>query len=409
MPSESPSSPSKATLDLLFKLIAFDTTSRNSNLALIAFVQDYLRSFSVESSLVYNDDGKKANLYATMGPADRGGILLSGHTDVVPVDGQSWSTDPFHATLMGSRIFGRGAADMKSFVATALAFVPEFARAALHTPIHLSLSYDEEIGCIGVRDLIDILKTSPYKPRMCIVGEPTKMEVVVAHKGKYYIRVHVRGRAGHSSLSPLHVNAIEMAAELIVFMRRLGQRIAVTGPFDSEYEIPHLTIMTGVIKGGVNLNIVPKECWFDFEIRDLPQDDPEAILAEIKRYAEEVLEPEMKKIDPSSGFSFDEVSVRPSLSTGVEDEIVRMTKALACQCRHGSVSFGTEAALFQKRGHIPSVVCGPGDIDQAHKADEFIELDQIASCENFMRKLLIQAALPESDGTQSEVAGATPS
>ena len=391
-------SPSKATLDLIFKLIAFDTTSRNSNLALIAFVQDYLRGFNIESSLVYNNDGKKANLYATIGPSDRRGILLSGHTDVVPVDGQSWSTDPFNPTLTGTRIYGRGAADMKSFVATALAFVPEFARAALQTPIHLSLSYDEEIGCIGVRDLIDILKVSPYKPRMCIVGEPTKMEVVVAHKGKYYIRVHVRGRAGHSSLSPQHVNAIEMAAELIVFMRRLGQRIATSGPFDVEYEIPHLTIMTGVIKGGVNLNIVPKECWFDFEIRDLPEDDPEAVLGEIKRYAAEVLEPEMQKIDPLSGFSFEEVSVRPSLSAGVDDEVVRITKALARQCRHGSVSFGTEAALFQKQGHIPSVVCGPGDIEQAHKADEFIELDQIARCENFMRELLIEARAPAGSG-----------
>jgi len=395
MSTTTSSVPSKETLDLLDRLIAFDTTSRNSNLALIDFVREYLRGLNVDSTLVFNRDGKKANLYATVGPADRRGILLSGHTDVVPVDGQTWRTDPFKATLSEGRIYGRGAADMKGFIAAALSLVPEFARGGLQTPIHLSFSYDEEIGCIGVRDLIDILKTSPYRPRMCVVGEPTKMEVIVAHKGKYYIRVRVRGRPGHSSLSPLHVNAIEMAAELIVFMRSLAKRRALSGPFDGSYEIPHLTIMTGLIHGGVNLNIVPGECWFDFEIRDLPQDDPEQILDEIKRYAREVLEPEMKEVDPSCGFTFEEVSIRPSLSTDPGEEVVQLAKRWACQCGHGAVSFGTEAALFQKSAHIPSVVCGPGDIEQAHKADEFITLEQIGRCERFMRELLTEATLPE--------------
>jgi len=380
-------SPSDVLLDLIGTLVAFDTTSRNSNLALIDFVQDYLKKFGVESSLVYNDDKQKANLYATVGPQDKRGILLSGHTDVVPVDGQAWDTDPFKATLAGDRLFGRGTADMKSFIAAALAAVPALCSRPLGIPIHFSFSYDEEVGCVGVRDLIHILKDAPYKPRMCIVGEPTNMKVVIAHKGKYYIRARVRGQAGHSSLSPLYVNAIEMAAELIVHMRRMGQKIARIGPYDNAYEIPHSTIMTGVIHGGVNLNIVPRECWFDFEIRDLPQDDPDRVLDEIKAYAQDVLVPEMHRLNPDTGIDFESVSLRPSLDTDSSEEVVRMAQDLARQSGHGKVSFGTEAALFQKHGGIPTVVCGPGNIEQAHKANEFILLEQLVEIEAFMQRL----------------------
>lgn len=386
--------PNETSIDLIRKLIAFDTTSRLSNLALIGFVQEYLARHGVKASLVYNNDRQKANLYATIGPQEGRGILLSGHTDVVPVEGQAWSSDPFSARIDNDRIFGRGSADMKSFIAVALGFVPELVRRPIQTPIHFSFSYDEEVGCVGVRGLIDILKGAPYKPRMCIVGEPTEMKVVLAHKGKYYMRVHVRGRGAHSSLSPLAVNAIEFAAELITHMRKIGKRFADAGPFDADFDIPHSTIMTGVIHGGTNLNIVPNGCWFDFEIRDLPQDDARTILDEIIAYAKEVLEPEMHATDLETGFDFEEVSLRPSLDTGPDEEVVQFAKSLVERQDHGKVAFGTEAALFQRMGDIPTVVCGPGNIEQAHTPNEFITFEQVAKCEAFMQRLVERVREP---------------
>ena len=386
-----PAAPQAITIDLIRRLIAFDTVSSNSNLALIDFVRTYLADFGIESSLVYDKSRQKANLYATIGPGDRRGVLLSGHTDVVPVSDQTWRTDPFQASIRDGRIYGRGSADMKSFIACVLGAVPELVRAPLRTPIHLSFSYDEEVGCVGVRDLIAILKDSPFKPRMCIVGEPTGMDVVIAHKGKYYLRARVRGSTGHSSLSPRYVNAIEIAAELIVHMRKLARRFSTSGPFDRDFDVPHLTIMTGIIHGGVNLNMVPKECWFDFEIRDLPRDDPDVVFDEIKRHAREVLEPEMHAIDPGTGIDFEDVSLRPSLQTEPDNEVVQLAQRLSCGCRIGKVAFGTEAALFQKHGGIASVVCGPGSIEQAHKPDEFIEFEQIVRCERFMQNLVDRA------------------
>ena len=375
------------SLDLIKKLVSFDTTSRDSNLALIDHVREYLAGFGVESQLVHNEDGRKANLYATLGPKDKAGILLSGHTDVVPVDGQDWKTDPFTPVIKDGKLYGRGTCDMKSFVGVVLAFVPEFLKRGLKTPIHLAFSYDEEVGCRGVRRLIDVMNRMPVKPAMCIIGEPSHMEVTIAHKGRRSYDVHVRGFEAHTSLSPTAVNAIEYAARLIVHLWEMDRRFAKEGPFDDDFDVRHSTVQPALIQGGITYNVVPKDCRFNFEYRHLPGHDPEAIIGEIKAFARDVLEPEMRKIHPNAGITIEEFSVIPGLDTRADEEVVAFVKALAGRNDHNKVAFGTEAGLFQKTAGIPTVVCGPAHIDQAHKPNEFIALDQIAKCETFMRRL----------------------
>jgi acetylornithine deacetylase len=372
---------------MIDRLIAFDTTSRLSNLALIDFVRGYLEDLGVESELVYDAERRKANLYATVGPRDIGGIMLSGHTDVVPVDGQEWHSEPFTATEKEGRLFGRGTADMKSFLAIVLALLPEFTERRLKTPIHLALSYDEEIGCIGVRGLIAELAQRPVKPRLCIVGEPSEMRPIVAHKGKRSWRCRVHGFECHSSLAHAGVNAVEAAAELVARLKEMARRFRDHGPYDAEFSPPYTTIHTGTIQGGTALNIVPKECSFEFETRHLPGDDPQAIFAELRRFAEETLLPEMRAVRPETGIAFEEMSAFPGLSTASDAEATQLALALSGANSTGKVSFGTEAGLFQEAG-IPTVICGPGSIEQAHKPDEFIALDQIQHCEAFLRRLL---------------------
>ena len=379
--------PSPASLEMIGKLIAFDTTSRNSNLRLIGFVRDHLARLGVESHLIHNADGTKANLYATLGPQDKPGIALSGHTDVVPVDGQEWASDPWQTTSRDGRLFGRGACDMKGFLGIVLTFVPELLRRELHTPIHLAFSYDEEIGCVGVRRLLDILKEMPIRPKACIIGEPTSMKVTVGHKGKKSVRCHVRGFEAHSSLAPRAVNAVEMAAEVIVYLRGMGKRFAAEGPFDNDYDVAHTTVHTGVIHGGTALNIVPKDCHFDFEFRFLPGQDVAAMFEEVRRFAEETLQPAMRKIAGDTGFTWQELSAFPGLATAVDSEIVELAKALTGGNSTIKVAFGTEAGLFHETG-IPAIICGPGSIDQAHKPNEWVTLEQLALCETFMRRLM---------------------
>jgi len=379
--------PEPRSLDIIKKLVSFDTTSRESNLALIAYVQELLAGHGVECLLVPNEAETKANLYATLGEGTDGGIMLSGHTDVVPVDGQAWDTDPFEVAEKDQRLWGRGTADMKSFIAIVLAFVPEFLERGLKTPIHLAFSYDEEIGCIGVRRLIDKIKAAPVKPAMCIVGEPTSMQVVTGHKGKHSYAVHVTGLEAHSALAPRGVNAIEYAAELIAYLKSMARRIEAEGPFDELYEVTHSTVHTGTISGGTQLNIVPKDCRFEFEFRYLATDDPDALEAEVRAYAAETLEPRMHAVSPETGIEITRTNEMPGLEMDVDADVVTFVKKLAGRNDHAKVAFGTEAGLFQTRAGIPTVVCGPGDIAQAHKPNEFISLDQIEKGEAFMRRL----------------------
>ena len=377
-----------ASLDWLRTLVGFDTTSRDSNLQLIGHVRDYLAGLGVPATLVYDAEKRKANLYATLGPTDRPGILLSGHTDVVPVDGQDWHSDPFRVVEKDGRLYGRGTCDMKGFVAICLAYAPRFLERGLETPIHLAFSYDEEVGCIGVRRLIDMMNGLGVKPKMCIVGEPTDMQVTIGHKGKHSYRARVRGVEAHSSLAPSGVNAVEYAAEAVAYLKGMARRIAAEGPFDAQYDVPHTTVHTGTIHGGTALNIVPKDCTFDFEFRYLPEIGPAGYFAEFERYLQDTLEPEMHAIDPASGFAIEELSSIPGLNMDPGEEVVTFAKSLAGRNDHGKVGFGTEAGLFQKRAGIPTVVCGPGDIAQAHKPNEFVSLDQIEKCERFMQKLM---------------------
>jgi acetylornithine deacetylase len=376
------------SIELIEKLISYDTTSRESNLELIAFVQDYLSLLNVDSTLVHNEEGTKANLYATLGDPGVPGVMLSGHTDVVPVDGQDWDTDPFNVVQKGTRLYGRGTSDMKSFIAIALAKLPEFQTRGLKTPLHLALSYDEEIGCIGVRRMIDMINTLPVKPAMAIIGEPTSMQVIVGHKGKRSYKGTVRGLEAHSSLAPTGVNAIEYAAEFITYLKSMARRIEKTGPFDELYDVTHTTVHTGTVEGGTALNIVPKDCGFEFEFRFIGDDNPDDIEAEIREYAAQTLEPMMHKVSPDTGIDIECVNDMPSLDLGADEEVVTFVKALAGRNDHAKVAFGTEAGLFQKRAGIPAVVCGPGDINQAHKPNEFIEISQVEECESFMDRLM---------------------
>ena len=378
----------RKSIELIEKLISFDTTSRESNLEIISFIQDYLNDLGVDSQLVHNEEGTKANLYATVGDANASGVMLSGHTDVVPIDGQEWDTDPFKVTRKGNRLYGRGTSDMKSFVAITLAQLPKFQARGLKTPIHLAFSYDEEVGCIGVRRLIEIIKDMPVKPAMCIVGEPTSMQVITGHKGKRSYRVHVRGLEAHSSLAPHGVNAIEYASRLIAFLSDLAARVADKGPHDELYDVPHTTVHTGTIQGGTQLNIVPKDCVFEYEFRYVDQQDPQALEDKIRAFARDELTPQMHAISSDTGINIELVNDMPGLEMDVDAEVVTFVKALAERNDHAKVAFGTEAGLFHQRANIPTVVCGPGSIDQAHKPNEFIEMEQIDACEAFLDRLM---------------------
>lgn len=379
--------PEPRSVDLLEQLIAFDTTSRNSNLELIHFVRDYLDGLGVASDLVFDETGEKANLYATIGPDDRGGIALSGHTDVVPVDGQKWDTDPFHLERKDSRLYARGSADMKAFIAVCLTLTPQMLKSELHTPIHLVFSYDEEIGCVGVRTLRAQLEHMENRPLGVVIGEPPSMTVARAHKGKLSLRCRVRGLEGHSGLTHLGVNAVEAAAEAIAYLKGMARRIEKDGPFDPELQPPYTTVHTGVVEGGTQLNIIPKSCWFDFEFRHLPEVDPDSLLRELQHHVDEKILPEMHEVSSDTGFEWIPSSRAPGLNTDKDADIVRLAQALTGANTSGKLSFGTEGGLFSDAG-MPAVVCGPGSIEQAHKPNEWIELDQIAQCERFVERLI---------------------
>lgn len=373
------------SVDMIRRLVAFNTVSRNPNREIIDFIGAYLAGLGVEGRVIPGPEPGKACLFATVGPADRPGIALSGHTDVVPVDGEAWSSDPFTAEVRDGRLYGRGAVDMKGFVGIVLAHVPMFLAGGLRTPVHLAVSYDEEVGCLGVRPMLEAINRLAVKPAMCIVGEPTRMTVMTGHKGKMSLRVTVRGHECHSSLAPRGVNAVEYAAELIAFIKGLARRLEREGARDLAYDIPHSTAHVGRVAGGTALNIVPRDCWFEFEFRVLPADDPEALLAEVRDHAERVLEPRMKAIDPETGFFWQETAAFPGLDTPGDAPVVRLATRFAGNAETGRVAFGTEGGLFAATAGIPTVICGPGDIEQAHRPDEFITLEQVARGEAFMR------------------------
>lgn len=371
---------------MIERLIGYDTTSFRSNLNLIEWSADYLESLGATTRITYDDARQKANLFATIGPADVPGVILSGHTDVVPVEGQDWTSDPFKARLDGDRLVGRGTADMKGFIAVALALAPEFARRKLPLPVHFAFSYDEEIGCVGVRRLIEDLEKVPVPPRLCIVGEPTEMKVIIGHKGKKSVRCHVHGKECHSALNHKGVNAVEVAADMVSHLRAMQRRIREQGPFDFGYDPPYTTVHTGVIRGGTALNIVPKDCSFEFEFRNLPQHDAEELMAEVRGVAQDLV-PDMLMVDAATGIMFEEYNTTAGLLTREDDEAAVLACQLSGNNGTGKVSFTTEAGLFHQAG-IPTVVCGPGSIEQAHKPDEFITLDQVAQCEGFLSRLM---------------------
>ncbi|WP_282608038.1 acetylornithine deacetylase [Pelagibius sp. Alg239-R121] len=389
----SPARVTAGSVAMIERLVGFDTTSRNSNLELIHDVETYLSKLGVSSQLSFDDSGKKANLYATVGPAGRGGIALSGHSDVVPVDGQNWSSDPWTVRHDNSRLYGRGTCDMKGFIAVALSHVPRFLEADLQIPIHLCLSFDEEVDCGGAKRLMTFLQSQDVVPLACVIGEPTEMQVVTAHKGGIGYRCDVRGLECHSSLAPQGVNAVQAAARMIAQLDEMARRRAVDGPFDYDYDVPHTTIQAGVIQGGTALNIVPKDCSFEFEFRNLPDDDISGLFAEVTDFARTRIEPDMKAIEEACGFSWQELCHYPAFSLAEDSDLVTLVKSCAQANATTKVAFSTEAGCFQSQG-IATIICGPGSIAQAHKPDEFITLEQLGACEAFMGRLIERLSNP---------------
>src|SRR5471030_1633608 len=373
--------------DLLKTLVAFDTTSRESNLHLIEFVRDYLASFDVPCELVYNEPRSKSNLFATIGPADRPGIVLSGHTDVVPVDGQPWTVPPFELTERDGKLYGRGAADMKGYIACVLALVPSLVQASLRQPVHIALSYDEEIGCLGVRSLLKVLEQRPVKPMLCVIGEPTELKPVLGHKGKLGMRCQIHGAACHSAYAQSGVNAIEYAARLISELVRLGETLKAEQHLDARFDPPFSTVQTGVISGGKALNIVPQDCSFDFEVRALPNQNPWQVADQLRGYAEHTLLPAMQAVSAQCAISFSELSSYPGLATSLQSQAAEWIAQFCGSRDYGTVAFGTEGGLFDQAG-IPTVVCGPGSMEQGHKPDEFISLEQLAACDRMLERVV---------------------
>ncbi|MCI3943250.1 acetylornithine deacetylase [Pseudomonas syringae] len=379
---------SPRVLEILKRLIAFDTVSSEPNMALIEYVRELLASKGIESLIVKDETGKKANLFASTGPRDVPGVLLSGHTDVVPAAGQAWTLPPFQATLRDGRIYGRGTCDMKGFIALAIDAMLDAADMTLIRPLQLALSHDEEIGCVGVRRLLDVLHLAPVRPFLCVVGEPTLMQFAVGHKGKASYRTFCRGQEAHSSLAPRAVNAIHLASDFIAELRKSQKQIEQQGARDEGYDIPYSTVHIGRIDGGKALNIVPNLCTMEFEYRNLPGDNPERLLEQLRERAE-VLVREARQLSGVAAIEIEVMNEYPALETHPSVEAVRMLHAFAEPgTQHVKVSYGTEGGLFAGRLNVPVVVCGPGSIEQAHKPDEFIDESQMDAGERFLQSLL---------------------
>ncbi|MGQ7814402.1 acetylornithine deacetylase [Metapseudomonas furukawaii] len=375
-------------LDILKRLIAFDTVSSESNLALIDYARELLASKGIESLIVKDESGRKANLFASVGPRDVPGVLLSGHTDVVPAAGQAWTVPAFQATVRDGRVYGRGSSDMKGFIALAVDAMLDAADRSLSRPLQLALSHDEEIGCVGVRRLLDVLHLTPVRPMLCIVGEPTEMQFVLGHKGKGSYRALCRGQEAHSSLAPRSANAIHLACDFIATLREGQRRLEQQGAHDAAYDVPYSTVHVGQITGGKALNIVPNLCTLDFEVRNLPADDLDQFIERMRENAE-VIVAEARRLSSVAAIEIETLNVYPGLDTHPSVEAVRLLQAFAAPgTGTAKVSFGTEGGLFSQRLDVPVVVCGPGSIEQAHKPDEFVELSQMDAGERFLDGLL---------------------
>lgn len=367
---------------ILEKLVSFDTTSWKSNLDLIDFISDYLSGFGIKSRLIHNAEENKANLLATLGPDDLPGIILSGHTDVVPVEGQDWSSDPFTLRDGGDKLYGRGTCDMKGFIACVLAAVPDYVARGLTEPLHLAFSYDEEVGCTGVSSLIDVVKDMAVRPRACIVGEPTNMKVVNSHKGICHLLTKIYGRESHSS-STQGTNAVMLAADMIHHLSAIGEEFKGRTPLVDGFDPPFTTVHVGRIKGGFAANITPAYCEFEWDYRPLPGSDAGEVFDRLEQYIAEKIIPRMKDGRVETDFLSRVVPLTPQSGSDAETLVL----ALAEQNELGVVSYATEAGLFQQNGGVPSVVCGPGSIGEAHKPDEYIEKTELDACDHFLKRL----------------------
>jgi len=376
-----------STLGYLEKLLSFDTTSANANSEMIKWVETELLSFGASVKIIPNVDESKANLFATLGPQDIGGVMLSGHTDVVPVTGQAWTVPAFSMTQRDGKIFGRGTADMKGFIAAMMNAAKLASTQTLKTPLHLALSYDEEIGCIGVRSMIDMLSNAPIRPQMCIVGEPTGLAVATGHKGKIAARAKCTGRAGHSALAPFAVNALYLANEFITELRKVQDVLRLGVVQDLDYDVPYTTLHVGRIAGGGALNIVPHSCELDFEIRNLAQDNPAEILEKL-RQAADLIALSARNVASEANIEIEVFNTYPGLDTPSSAPVVGFVKSLMGANGTIKVAYGTEGGLFDQSLGVPTVVCGPGDMAQGHKPDEFITEAQLAACDTMLVNLL---------------------
>jgi acetylornithine deacetylase len=372
---------------ILERLIAFETVSHMTNVPLMRFVEGLLADAGIESTLLFDASGQKANLFAQVGPRDVPGVILSGHVDVVPVEGQTWTRAAFELTQEGTRLYGRGTTDMKGFDACAIACMIDAAKRDLKVPLILALSYDEEIGCRGVGPMIEAMAEWPVRPRLCIVGEPTNMEAAIGHKGKVALRVTCTGRAGHSSMAPLALNAIHLAMDFGAAVRALQARVAASGPFDADYDVPYSTLHMGKITGGVQVNVVAQSCVLDMEIRSLAGDDPAILIVALQEAADKIVAP-LQADFPEAAIEIEPLWDYPGLGTKPDADVVTFVKGLTGGNTHLKVAYGTEGGMFAQRLGLPTVVCGPGAMAQGHMPDEFIEQSQLDRCEAMLKALL---------------------
>lgn len=383
MPETAASAPSPAALEWAQRLVRFNTVSSHSNLPLIECIADHLRSLQVPVRLTWDDERRKANLFATLGEGKPGGLVLSGHTDTVPWDGQAWSRDPLSGAVAEGRLYARGSADMKGFIGTVVAQTQAWLEADLPHALHYAFSYDEEVGGFGAMRLLADLSEAGLAPRLCVVGEPTGMVPAIAHKGVHRWRCCVRGKAAHSSLVPQAVNAVEAAARLVSHIAGIGDRLRDEEPRQHGFDVPYSTAAVCLFEGGIADNVVPEECRFHYEFRDLPGSDVAALQREVLDRAASLQRP-MQAVAPDAGFRFETICAMPSFQARADEPAVQLAQRLAGTRETTLVAFGTEAGLFQRQG-LSTVVCGPGHIAQAHQADEYVSLEQLARCEAFLR------------------------